>query len=330
MTFRFVAVATVLVGTFTAARLIGQGDTEYLALLDGYVRGEPTKTVRALASWPEARVRTAVRSLDSHVPPERLRTAVMLHTESAFEMNYGLESFHLDLARSSLRRLLDSSGPDPPARDFAARWHALTAMLYGTRNDVRQARLEVNRGLRFDADHKYGNLVAGALAEYEMSVAPPRKARDANLATFKYRSLSYRMIVSKYPDFFEARLRFSRQLNDQNAREQLDIIVAQATSPDVLYLAHMFLARLHERANRTGDAERDVRSGARGRALSVSAHRAHSNRRHARPGRVGPVAGCGHSHDGGRRTRGPVELLELVCHRRRSLLRGLRADARRP
>ena len=244
----------------------------------------------------------------------------MLHTESAFEMNYGLESSHLDAARSSLRRLLDSSGRDPAARDFAARWHALTAMLYCTRNDARQARLEINRGLRFDADHKYGNLVAGALDEYEMSVSAPRKARDANLATVKRPSLSYRMIVSKYPDFFEARLRFSRELNDQKAREQLDIVVARATSPDVLYLAHMFLARLHERANRAGDAEREYEARARSRPIRQRSSRSFESPPCAAR-TTGPVAGCGDSHDGGSRTRGPVELLELVCHGRRSVRR---------
>ena len=329
MTFRLVAVATALVGTFAAARLIGQGDTEYLALLDDYVRGEPTKTVRALASWPEARVRTVVRSLDSQLPPARLRAAVMLHTESAFEMNYGLESFHLDVARSSLRRLLDSSGPDPAARDFAARWHALTAMLYRTRNDARLARLEVNRGLRFDADHKYGNLVAGALAEYEMSVASPRKARDANLATFKYPSLSYRMIVSKYPDFFEARLRFSRELNDQNAREQLDIVVARATSPDMLYLAHMFLARLHERANRTGDAEREDEA-ARAVApypsglialIRIAAMRGQDEQVQALAAEIPTMAAAGHED--------PWSFWNL-CVTGGDLSEGLRADARRP
>jgi hypothetical protein len=252
MKLRLVAIAAALVGTLAAPRLVAQGDAEYLALLDGYASGESMEAAKALAAWPEARAGTAVRSLESQLSPARFRTAVMLHTESAFAVDNGRESFHLDMARSFLRRLLDSrERADPVAKDFAARWYALTAMLYCTRHDARRARNEINRGLTLDSDHKYVNLLASALLEYE---APVYKA--SHLA-----AQGYRMIVSKHPDFFEARLRLGWILirNDslQNAREQLEVVAARATNVDLLYLAHMFLALLHERANRPGDAERE-------------------------------------------------------------------------
>jgi hypothetical protein len=252
MDLRPIAVAAAFVATWAAPRLVAQSDAEYLQLVDRYIRGESGEAAAALASWPESAVRSAARSLESQLSPTRLRTAVMLHTESAFnEVNDGPESYHLDLARSSLRRLLDSARSNPAAKDFAARWHALTAMLYCTRQDARRARIEVNRGLSLDADHKYVNLVANAVLEYEANF----------YKALHVAAQGYRVIVANHPDFFEARLRLGSVLirNDslQNAREQLEIVATRATSTDVLYLAHMFLASLHERAHRADDAERE-------------------------------------------------------------------------
>jgi hypothetical protein len=109
MPLRSVAVVAALVWGLAAPRLVAQGDAAYLALLDAYVRGESREAATALASWPEARARTAVRSLDSQLSPARLRTVIMLHTESAFQMDDG--EFHPDVARSYLRRLLEAPAP---------------------------------------------------------------------------------------------------------------------------------------------------------------------------------------------------------------------------
>jgi hypothetical protein len=94
----------------------------------------------------------------------------MLHTESAFDdANDEPQFYQLDLARSLLQRLLGSVGrSDPGAKDFAARWHALTAMLHCVRNDELQARIEINRGRALDANHRYVSLVDTALFEYRI------------------------------------------------------------------------------------------------------------------------------------------------------------------
>lgn len=82
MNLRSLVVAAALVATSGVSRPAAQGDAEYLALLDRYVTGEPTDAATALASWPASRVRTAVRAVESRLSPAKLRTAVMLHTES--------------------------------------------------------------------------------------------------------------------------------------------------------------------------------------------------------------------------------------------------------
>jgi tetratricopeptide (TPR) repeat protein len=179
----------------------------------------------------------------------------MLHTESAFGVIHDEPQFYqLDLARSLLQRSLGSLGrSEPGAKDFAARWHALTAMLHCVRNDEPRARFAIERGRALDVNHKYVNLVDNALFEYRIV-----RSYKGNLQLVAQR---YRLIVSDYPDFFEARLRLGRILTLnaalQSAREQLEIVAARATSTDVVYLAHMFLASVHERARRDADAERE-------------------------------------------------------------------------
>ena len=248
-----------------------QGRGEYFALLDQYASGETMEAPAALAVWPEGQVRAVVGSLDANTPPTLLRRAVMLHTEAAFaEVDDGRESFHLDVARSFVEGLLRSPYAELTARDFAGRWHALAAVLYCTRNQEWRARHEVNRGLAFDGNHRYVNLVAGALLEFPLgqSESNPRGTWNSHQSTdYKLRkqlhqaAQVYRGIVAKNPEFPEARLRlgWTLALNDSvdSAREQLEIVASRAAHYDVWYLAHMFLGSLHERSGRPADATRE-------------------------------------------------------------------------
>jgi hypothetical protein len=198
----------------------------------------------------------------------------MLHTDVAFEQSAdGRESFHVDVARSFLRQLTvrPRAGlrpPDDGGRDFATRWHALIGILYCMRNDDKRARLEINRGLTLDSNHRDVNLVAGALLEHQASRAEPnlRGRRNAELGDLIARSLQqaangYRGIVSKHPDFLEARLRLGWALTlngaPEPAREQLEIVAARATNAELRYLAHLFLGSIHEGADHLGDAARE-------------------------------------------------------------------------
>src|SRR5262245_60505228 len=173
-----------------------QSDPSYLALLDGYAAGQATEAVDALSAWPQAQVRAAVRSLDAGAARERARTALILHTETAFlEPADGREPFHVEIARSFLGRVLDETAdvggkrikPSPNARDFGARWHALVGILYCVRDDNRRSQLTINQGLALDSKHRDLHLVDGALFE-----------RGGN---FVRATLSYRGILSDHPDF---------------------------------------------------------------------------------------------------------------------------------
>jgi hypothetical protein len=202
------AITVALVGILGTQYVLTQGDEAYVALLENYAKGPPTEAVRAMAAWPEARVRAAVRTID--VPAvgtmdiatarARARTGMMLHLEAAFEQaDDGRESFHLDVARSFLPALLDSRvSVDLAARDFAARWHALTAMLYCTRYDERRARNEINRGPSLDPDHKYVSLVANALVESQITSAYRLLGGRTTEALYQA-AQGFRIIIAKPP-----------------------------------------------------------------------------------------------------------------------------------
>jgi hypothetical protein len=55
--------AAVLAATFATTQAVSQDDTPYLTLLDAYVRKDPAAAVTSLGTWPERRVKDAVRAL---------------------------------------------------------------------------------------------------------------------------------------------------------------------------------------------------------------------------------------------------------------------------
>jgi hypothetical protein len=252
---------------------LAQSRDEYFALIDRYASGETTDAVAALTAWPEARVRAAVKSLDEQPPlsSARLRAAVVLHTEAAFlEAADHRESFHLDVARSFVGRLLAAPRVPTAVRDFAARSHALAAVVDCTRAEPGLARFWVNRGLTVDGNNPFVSLVAGALIEYRLGQDEPNPRGTWNVFAEREYALkkllhqaaqTYRGIIAHYPEFYEARLRLGwvLTLNDSldSAREQLEVVAARAARTDLAYLAHLFLGSLHERARRPADATRE-------------------------------------------------------------------------
>ena len=326
---------------------LAQGYRQYLALLDGYASGEATEAATALAAWSEDRVRAAVRALERELLTVAdgdglVRTAVMLHTEAAFvEDADGRESFHLDVARSLVRRLLGNPRVGPAVRDFAARWHAQAAAQYCIRNDPLRARLEVNRGLTVDRNHPYVNLVAGALVEYGVVQEEPNPRGTWNIDGQRAYNLknrlhqaaqTYRGIIATRPDFYEARLRLGwvLALNDSldNGREQLEMVASRAPRADLSYLAHLFLGSLDERANRPAEAARAYEAARAAGAFQSSlialmriagAHGEHE--------RVRALAG--EISDGAAADREDPWIGYRICVTGGELLNGLRGEAQR-
>jgi tetratricopeptide (TPR) repeat protein len=268
MRHRSLAVAT-LAWVLAECPGVTQGRGDYLALLDQYASGQTTDAVAAVAAWPEPRVRAAVKSLDQEfvLSPARRRTAVLLHGEAAFvNASREREPFHLDVARSFVGRLLGLPRVPSEIRDFVARFHALWAVVYCTRAEPGLAQNEINRGLAIDKNNRFVNLIAGALDEYRVAAREPNPrgtwyVREGNPTPRKLldrAAQTYQEIIAKHPEFYEAKLRLGWVLalddSRDKAREQLEVVAAQATRSDLAYLAHMFLGSLHERARRPADA----------------------------------------------------------------------------
>lgn len=334
----------VLFWTFGLQRGFAQDNQQYLALLDSYARGDAIRAVASLLEWSEPRVRAVVRTLDARVARDRARTAIMLHTEAAFnEPADGREPFHVGVARSFLQRVIDdptnrlSTSANRSARDLGARWHALIGTLYCMRGQP--AELEINHGLALDQKNKEVNLVAGTLLEQEVQRAVPNlRGRHERLRENQYRALIeaariYRLILSSHPDFLEARLRLGRVLHlngsARDSREQLEQVAVRASDGALLYLAHLFLGAVHEQANRLGEAAGEY-SAAYAVApwqsavialIRIEAALGHDDRARALAAEIPPAADPGvtdpwHSYN--------------LCFTGPGLLEGLRAEARQP
>ena len=177
-------------------------------------------------------------------------------------------SVRVDVARSFVGRLLGLPRVPSADRDFAARFHALWAVVHCTRGEPGLAQRQVDRGLAIDKNNPFVKLIAGALDKYRVrgEKPDPRGTWSVRGSTVLRQLLNraaetYPGIVAKHPDFDEAKLRLGWVLalddSRDKAREQLEVVAAQATRSDLSYLAHMFLGSLHERAKRPADAARE-------------------------------------------------------------------------
>src|SRR5262249_23912418 len=217
--------------------------------------------VETLSGWPEPRVRAAIRAYRKSLAAGRSKAVVMLHTEAAFTNAERVNPFHIDVARDFLPRPTDDR-----TRAFAARWHGFVAQVYAFRNDEQRAQLEIALGFAVDSRSRDATLARGVLVERSIRQIEPNlrgtwySSQGAVTRLLASTSQSYRMTLAEHPDFLEARLRHGwvshLDGSQQAAREQLDIVAAQASRAELLYLAHLFLGALHEKGTRLDEAIR--------------------------------------------------------------------------
>ena len=252
-------------------------DSKYLQLVEAYARGEIPHATDALDGWSDAALEQAVlRALDAR--GVNRKAAVMLHTESAFAAVGSMRSaLHLKLAQMLLDRI---SGNEA----FKSRWQACVELLKnvlrsrqdGASKDI--ARLlgesdpDTRLRRRYD-DPKSGavEFAAGLYQELQATNAEHnvrgqwlphnRMSSDGRNIVFtgslplldnvlKDAIAAYQHALTKEPDLLDAHLRLGWVLllhhAAQPAREQLDQVVARATEPYMLYLAHLFRGALED------------------------------------------------------------------------------------
>ena len=262
----------------------------YAAAVERYVAGDREGALAGVAAIAERELREQVEALRSLGKRARactacaasvawqqapLRAALMLHTDAALDGSRDRTSAR---TQESLAIELAALMKDDPERGpFARRWYATMAGLAQAGNRWSEALDWVERGLDAFPGSADLLLVLGAIEEtYGAEVTPrwfeeimdpnPRQAQ-ANLARAQelrghlQKALrALRDAVAAMPSLHEARLRLGRvawRLGDTDeARAALSEVLAASTLRETVFLAHLFLGRIHEDADRLDEATR--------------------------------------------------------------------------
>jgi len=263
-----VALVAVLVipAALATAQTVSHG-----ALVELY-RDDPDGAVAELGRWDLRAVERQIARIDSR--PRSRRAAIMLHTEMALtdlaQRRHERGELHLAVAAANLDLLSD--GGD----DFRRRWHVGVAahLLLGL--DFLSAEPIIRRAVEAWPDDPDVLVVRGASHEFVASIplpAPPdpfqpdnsraRRALQRERADRRRRleraAKAYRSALVSDEQHAEAHLRLGRVLQiegkDAEARRELSWVTDHARTPDLTYLAALFLGRMDEDAGDLRAAE---------------------------------------------------------------------------
>jgi tetratricopeptide (TPR) repeat protein len=154
---------------------------------------------------------------------------------------------------------------DPQSRDFARRFHLAMALRSLRRGCLVDAQSWAKAGLKKfsrDADLLFASGVVHEVAAASLQVrpllgpAPPSREEatralvQARLLDFEEARRAFEQVLAEDPARHEARLHLARirlhQEHPQEARKVLEGLLARGPSPEVAYLAHLFLGRVQE------------------------------------------------------------------------------------
>jgi tetratricopeptide (TPR) repeat protein len=262
-----------LVACASAARAADDMDPARL-----YARGERAEALAALADRGENRLEWEIEAVGRTRDAALLRAALMLYTDRALleraqapgaETARGCKLTEDDLY---LRRIVDRMIDRGALQGFLRRWYL--AMALQSLGNLCLVKTDdwVDHGLeRFREDPPL--LVVRGVASEAAAQLRPNSARDPEEAARARAGVggklsrardSYERALAVDAGLVEARLRLGRVLWAQGeldaARVQLEQVTATAPPPSVGYLAHLFLARVHDDAGRPADAEREYRA----------------------------------------------------------------------
>lgn len=293
-----------------------QGETlslEYERILRRYATGEREGAAAEMASWPEAKVLEQTRALldlgrearacracPAAVAWRRTptRVALLLHSDAADRLHReGRASRHHDGAAVGLARLLKD---DPPQDGFARRWLEATARLALAESRLDDALRRAEQGLGDFPESTSLLLVVGAVEETygwlalarlsDVLLVPSASRTTANL-TARRQALdrleaarrALRTAVAIDSSLPEAHLQLGRVAwrlgKAGEARAALEEVFLRQPSPPTRFLAHLFLGRLDEDADRFDAAARSYEAAV---ALDPSAQSARLAASHAR------------------------------------------------
>jgi tetratricopeptide (TPR) repeat protein len=238
-----------------------------------YARGERAEALAALADRGENRLEWEIEAVGRTRDAALLRAALMLYTDRALleraqapgaETARACESTADDLY---LREVVDGMIDRGELQGFLRRWYLAMALQSVGHLCLAKTDDWVEQGLKRFRDDPPLLILRGIASEAAAQLRP--LSADPERVSRAYARVDAGLV--------EARLRLGRVLWGQGeleaARLQLERVTAAAPPPSVGYLAHLFLARVHDDAGRPADAEREYRAALaldpRGQAAAV-------------------------------------------------------------
>jgi tetratricopeptide (TPR) repeat protein len=276
-------------------------DPQYLALLQRYAAGDRPQAIAALGEWSERAVRNQLAVVqDARAEAERcpgcpdpladvpLRAAVMLHADrdqaerpkpSGREQLMRCPGFHARIAREYAATL----ARDVETRDFARRFFLATTLGWQLDACFEDALAQAHAGLELFPRDAELFLAAGSVLEERATLPIAGDKSDTAPVRedwLKNARSELASAISNDPDLALARLRLGRVLwqlgRSKEAGAALESAVARTLDPRDLYLAHLFLGRIHEDAHRLDQAIAqyrravDLDPGAQSAAVALS------------------------------------------------------------
>jgi tetratricopeptide (TPR) repeat protein len=267
-----------------AARL----SPKYLDLLLRYARGDRLGAILALGEWSEGALQKQVGIVEDKAAEAEscpkcpnglagvpLRAAVMLHADrdkgerpepDGREETPRCPGRHAKLAD----RYAAVLARDPQTQDFARRFFLTTALLWQHRACFEDAILEARAGLELFPREAQLLLTSGSVLE-ERAILTAGSRPTGGLSALPQDGLkearrAFTEAIALDPDLVLARIRLGRVLwrlkQPEPAREALEAALVRAREADHLYLAHLFLGRIHEDAQRLDQALAEYRAAA--------------------------------------------------------------------
>ena len=270
----------------------GQTNDEYRELIASYARGERAAAVAGLARLSDTTPRVAAAAeaaalaaqRDHAEPPFPLRAAVMLHMDldeaerpqaGGREQPRPCPGRHAGIAARYARLLAWRT----ETKDFARRFFVALAHRSQWDACLPDAQRWAGEGLKLFPRDPELLLAAGSALEQSatlwlgVSVASPGMTTGYRQAAMRAASERRALLerargmfadaTASDPEFVPARVRLGRVLwrlgQRQEAQAALEEAVAGPADPTLLYLAHLFLGRVHEDSGRLEPALRHYR-----------------------------------------------------------------------
>jgi hypothetical protein len=241
----------------------------YESLLDGYARGGAAaqQAVLDLANLPQDRINAMIAAARS-LPPDRLRAAVMLHTDTSYALllagTTGSGFFHVGAARRVFAMMKTGGPGDARTQTFERRWFAFVASLYTANSLFDRAAILIRDALSAYPREARLYVVRGALLETRLAFTAFDPSSPTQLSrrerALEPAAADYRHALELDPNLPMALLRLGAvhmMVRDARASRNLEAALRASSEPIDRYLAYLLLGAVAERDNRLDVAERD-------------------------------------------------------------------------